>query len=501
MALANVACLLAERVDPGERVLVLDWDLEAPGLHRFFPGRLAQSSADAGLGLDANEGLIDLFCALSDALPGEAAESEQKADAAVQQAFIKVPFDRFIADTGIPGISILRAGRNDDGGYSRRVNTFNWEDLFKREPTIYRRVAERLAERFRYVLIDSRTGVTDISGICTSLLPEKLIVVFTPNRQSLTGIRELVDRATSYRRSSDDLRPLLIYPLPSRIEASLQDLREQWRFGSPDHNLPGYQPMFEQLLAKTYGLERCDLNAYFDEVQIQQTPDYAYGEEIAVRRGSDRFSLANSYRVFVDRLGDTPWVAPVREPHESIELLPQAPLGSSPPPPAAPAPSSPAWDRAPSSSVAHSVEISGRPSVFLACAREDRDRVSEVVRRLTENGWWVWSSSEIPAGDSFDVAVAEQLDESAVIVAFWSKTSVKSTWIRDEAAEGLRRGILLPVLLDDVAPPLMFRTIQSVDLRRPDPPKLQQLLDAVNRISEAKPGTLAPPSPRSLLRQ
>ena len=42
MALANVACLLAERIGPNECVLVIDWDLEAPGLHRFFPPRLVK---------------------------------------------------------------------------------------------------------------------------------------------------------------------------------------------------------------------------------------------------------------------------------------------------------------------------------------------------------------------------------------------------------------------------------------------------------------------------
>ena len=33
MALANAAWMLAMN---GERVLVIDWDLEAPGLHRYF---------------------------------------------------------------------------------------------------------------------------------------------------------------------------------------------------------------------------------------------------------------------------------------------------------------------------------------------------------------------------------------------------------------------------------------------------------------------------------
>ena len=41
MSLANVACLLAERLGKEANILLVDWDLEAPGLHRFFPGRVA----------------------------------------------------------------------------------------------------------------------------------------------------------------------------------------------------------------------------------------------------------------------------------------------------------------------------------------------------------------------------------------------------------------------------------------------------------------------------
>ena len=124
---------------------------------------------------------------------------------------------------------------------TRSVSTrSSWEGLFRERRSIYRRFAERLAEHYRYVLIDSRTGVTDISGICTSLFPEKLVVVFTPNRsEPHRASRDLVKRATSYRRASDDLRPLPVYPLPSRIQASLEDLRTHWRFGNRDLNIVG----------------------------------------------------------------------------------------------------------------------------------------------------------------------------------------------------------------------------------------------------------------------
>lgn len=72
----------------------------------------------------------------------------------------------------------------------------------------------------QYVLIDSRTGITDTSGICTSILPEKLIAVFTPNRQSLDGVLDLARvrcelSRTPFERSA---------PVPPRTGGSLRSV-------------------------------------------------------------------------------------------------------------------------------------------------------------------------------------------------------------------------------------------------------------------------------------
>src|SRR5713101_9597969 len=78
MALANVACLLAQRQieSHGKGVLMVDWDLEAPGLHRFFHNRLELSLGEGLRGftrpgrssddvlLEERPGLIDLFLEL-----------------------------------------------------------------------------------------------------------------------------------------------------------------------------------------------------------------------------------------------------------------------------------------------------------------------------------------------------------------------------------------------------------------------------------------------------
>src|SRR5208337_3662529 len=122
----------------------------------------------------------------------------------------------YITGTGVSNLSLMKAGRFDSA-YHQKVNSFDWEGLYNRIPGIFVTFAEHLSERFDYILIDSRTGETDISGICTRLLPSALVVVFVPNHQSINGILDVVSKATTYRRQSDDLRPLVVFPLVSRV--------------------------------------------------------------------------------------------------------------------------------------------------------------------------------------------------------------------------------------------------------------------------------------------
>ncbi len=312
MALANVACLLAEHDPAGKGILMVDWDLEAPGLQRFFQGRLRLPGVTALLAdaeLDDQPGLLELFEALATTL----AEQPTLDEEAAEELFTAVQWQQFVLETDIPGLFMLKAGRFD-ASYAQRLNTFRWEELYNRAPWLMRRFAELLSATYQYTLIDSRTGVSDISNICTMLMPEKLVVVFTPNRQSLTGIMHLVRQATDYRRQSDDLRPLLVFPLPSRVELAEHELYDAWRMGNAERGITGYQPQFEQLFREVYDLPSCDLSAYFDEVQIQHVPYYAYGEEIAVlneRNRSSRLSLTRSYESFTRCLEQPhgPWEA------------------------------------------------------------------------------------------------------------------------------------------------------------------------------------------------
>ena len=238
MALANTACLLARELSgsaskPNDtaRVLAIDWDFEAPGLHRFFQPYLTAESQEA---FAAKPGCIDLFVAL------ERHKQEFKHDDVVgnrQRAralLAAMNFREYILDTRIPGLAFIKSGRFGPD-YAEIVSSFNWEAFFHETIGLFAGFTDFLREQFAYVLIDSRTGVTDTSGICTMLLPDKLVTVFTPNRQSLSGLDELIHKTISYRRNSDDWRPLVVFPLPSRIEMARPQLFELWRKGGYDH--------------------------------------------------------------------------------------------------------------------------------------------------------------------------------------------------------------------------------------------------------------------------
>ncbi len=315
MALANVACLLAQRSVDRRGVLMIDWDLEAPGLHRFFRDRVtrkfpATSQDDGEKHFGNAPGLIDFFFDLAHHVDEATSDGKPQTEEQAEELINKIDLHKYAIETDVPSLSLMKAGAFD-ALYSRRVTTFNWEDLYNRSPYIMRALAERLGREYSFVLIDSRTGISDASGICTMLLPEKLVVVFTPNRQSLMGLDDMVHRATEYRRQSDDLRPLIVFPLPSRIDLSEKDLQAWWRSATDSPDVLAYEPLFQNMFKSVYGLKHCDLSTYFDEVRIQHFPFYSYGEKIAVlQKGeSDRLSLARSYETFTRWLVDRacPW--------------------------------------------------------------------------------------------------------------------------------------------------------------------------------------------------
>jgi TIR domain len=102
--------------------------------------------------------------------------------------------------------------------------------------------------------------------------------------------------------------------------------------------------------------------------------------------------------------------------------------------------------------------------IFISYAREDRARAARLASALEAFGWSVWWDRKIIAGQSFDEAIERELEIAKRVLVLWSKDSINSEWVRNEAAVAAERGVLVPALIDPVKLPLEFRRRQTIDL-------------------------------------
>ena len=179
MLLANVAWVLA---NSGKRVLAIDWDLEAPGLHRYFEPFFADPH------LDTSTGVIDFVLEYATAAVSADPSKESK-DWFVPHANLlrhTLSVDWEFADGGL--LDLVPAGRQDTA-YASRVNSFDWHSFYQKlgGGVLLEAMKAQLRTHYDYVLVDSRTGVSDTSGVCSVQMPDELVVCFTLNRQSIYG--------------------------------------------------------------------------------------------------------------------------------------------------------------------------------------------------------------------------------------------------------------------------------------------------------------------------
>ena len=215
MALVNVAVTLALR---GRRVLVVDFDVEAPGLDTFDVLRPREEVP----------GVIDFVTQYLEDGQAPAADS-------------------FIGECPAIGdrdgmLWIMPSGRNET--YAAKFNQVDWGALYERHNGFL--LFEDLKEQWNrivqpdYVLIDSRTGHTDTSGICTRQLPDSVVILFFPNEQNLRGLTEVVrdirSEANEPRKKSIELH-FVMSNVPDLddedqiLESKIRAFQEQLGFG------------------------------------------------------------------------------------------------------------------------------------------------------------------------------------------------------------------------------------------------------------------------------
>ena len=69
----------------------------------------------------------------------------------------------------------------------------------------------------------------------------------------------------------------------------------------------------------------------------------------------------------------------------------------------------------------------------------------------------------IPAGKNWYKYIKQIFQNSSCVVVLWSSHSVESDFVLEEAHEAKRNDKLVPLLIDDIYPPLGFGTLHSLD--------------------------------------
>jgi cellulose biosynthesis protein BcsQ len=247
MALANVAALLARR---GHRVLAVDFDLEAPGLWRYFSEFHDQ--------LDQQPGLIDLLVA---------AASTPDRDADWRDYLTPLS-----AELG--QLTLMTSGRLVED-YSSRVLGFGWTEFFQhaRGGKFLEQLRQQWRDEYDFTLIDSRTGITDTGGICTIMLPDMIIPVFVSNRQSIDGAVEVIARAQAGRkRLAYDRPPAVILPVFSRFEGRAEyQTAQHWL----DIAAERVQPFYSDWLPSGFNPRRA-----LERTKLPYVTYFSFGEQL-----------------------------------------------------------------------------------------------------------------------------------------------------------------------------------------------------------------------------
>lgn len=270
MALANIGIQLARRKN---RVLLVDWDLEAPGLTRYFIREPSEYLNIEVAGAIDGDGLLGL---LNDAAQGL---NPNSAPECWQTRLITIshePGGRSTPPAPRWNLVLLPSGYGRSN-YSESLASFSWSKFFKDHNggQWLESLREQWASIYDFILIDSRTGLTDSGGICTIQMPDILALVFTANNQSLEGGIQIVEAAQHARRSfAYDHGQLVVLPILSRWEGDREvDLAEKWinRFNTD------LRPMVSSWLPR-YSSPK----DFLEKTRVPHVSRFSFGEPLPV---------------------------------------------------------------------------------------------------------------------------------------------------------------------------------------------------------------------------
>lgn len=172
LALSNIASRLSEL---GKKVCLLDFDLEAPGLPFKFKFK----------NKEIKQGIVDYVCEFS-------------CNGKIPQNIKKYSISISPINSNFQPITLIPAGNVENNDYWKKLSMINWSEMFYSEKgTGVEFILDLKAKIEKQIspdvlLVDSRTGITDISGITLKLLADEVVILASYNEENLFGSKKII---------------------------------------------------------------------------------------------------------------------------------------------------------------------------------------------------------------------------------------------------------------------------------------------------------------------
>ncbi|HTS99477.1 MAG TPA: FxSxx-COOH system tetratricopeptide repeat protein [Streptosporangiaceae bacterium] len=270
MALANVAWILAAN---GMRVLIADWDLESPGLYRFFQPFLDPNVSE-------RPGIIDFirryeWAAVKAGIHPDDLEGGNEEAVSTVTALVDKHID-MVTDYAIPlnwqfpdegALHFLSSGKQTNGDYQATLSTLNWDNFYNNlyGGQFFDALRALMKRNYDYVLIDSRTGLSDVADICTVHLPDVVVDCFTLATQGIEGAADVARMIQAHTA-----RDITLLPVPMRIDHAQRERVEA-----------GLELAARRFAGLPERMSEEQRQQYWAEVEVPYRASYAYEETLA----------------------------------------------------------------------------------------------------------------------------------------------------------------------------------------------------------------------------
>ncbi len=386
MALANAGVILAQW---GYRVLLIDFDLEAPGLENFFSSMLELSE------IQTTPGVVDFIC--------EYIDSTQFNPERWKEDRIEIRLPR---TTG--KLDLWLAGKKDQD-YFKRVRRLDLPEFYSANNggAFIEELRTKLKEEYDFVLVDSRTGHTEIGGLCTVQIPDMIVLLFTATEQAFQGGLDIITRASGARQKMPFDRVYVpTVPVPSRLDSKAEfRLSQQWldRFARElDDIFAGWLPRL------------VNPRTLLDLIKLPHISFFSYGEALPVleQGTTDPGGLAYAYETLTGLLA--------RNLQEVESLLASR--------------DDYIRKAARTERPRHSKESAAK--IFISYAHNDKKWLDMLLKHLRPlaraRGFLIWDDRSVGPGEEWREQISAALSEAEVAVLLVSPDYLASDFVLNE---------------------------------------------------------------------